>query len=56
MTTIQQDFDEAVRGIQQGYDDVKAGRSRPTDKSLSDLRWKHGILIGGSSVQSDLID
>ena len=39
----QQDFEEAVRGIQQGYDDVKAGRTRPVDQFLNDLRQKHGI-------------
>ena len=37
-----QDFDEAVRGIQQGHDDVKAGRTRPTGQFLSDARRKHG--------------
>jgi predicted transcriptional regulator len=39
----QQDFEEAVRGIQQGYDDVKAGRTRPADQFLSDIRQKNGI-------------
>ena len=37
------DFKEAVRGIQQGYDDVKAGRTRPAGQFLSDMRRKHGI-------------
>jgi predicted transcriptional regulator len=35
-----QDFEEAVRGIQQGFDDVKAGRTRPADEFLSDMRRK----------------
>ena len=38
-----QGFEEAVRGIQQGYDDVKAGRTRPAEEFLSDLRRKHDI-------------
>jgi predicted transcriptional regulator len=37
------DFEEAVRGIQQGYDDVKAGRSRPAAEFLRDVRVKNGI-------------
>ena len=39
----QQDFEEAVRGIQQGHDDVKAGRTRPSDEFLRDIRQKNGI-------------
>jgi hypothetical protein len=39
----QQDFEEAVQGIQQGYDDVKAGRTRPADKFIGDLGQKHGL-------------
>jgi len=38
-----QDFEEAVRGIHQGYDDVKAGRTRPADQFHSDMRQKHGL-------------
>jgi len=38
-----QDFEEAVRSIQQGYDDVKAGRTRPADQFLSEMRQKHGL-------------
>ena len=38
-----QDFEEAARGIQQGYEDVKAGRNRPASQFLSDMRRKHGI-------------
>src|SRR6266513_47829 len=30
-----QDFEDAVRGIQQGYEDVKAGRTRPADWFLA---------------------
>jgi predicted transcriptional regulator len=38
-----QDFEEAVRGIQQGFDDVKAGRVRPAEEFLSDIKRKHDI-------------
>ena len=38
-----QDFEEAVRGIQQGYDDVRASRTRAADEFLSDMRRKHDI-------------
>lgn len=39
----QQDFDEAVQGIEQGYNDVKAGRTRPADKFIDDLGGKRGL-------------
>ena len=38
-----QDFEEAVRGIERGYEDVKAGRTRSAAEFLSDMRRKHGI-------------
>ena len=38
-----QDFEEAVRGIQQGHNDVKAERPRPANQFLNDMRHKHGI-------------
>ena len=38
-----QDFAEAVEGIRRGYEDVKAGRSRPAVELLAELRQKHGI-------------
>jgi predicted transcriptional regulator len=38
-----QDFEEAVRGIQEGYDDLKTGRTRPADQFLNDMRQKHGF-------------
>lgn len=56
MNTAQQEFEETIRALQQGYDDMKAGRSQPAEEFLRNLRRKHGILIGGSHVQSDLID
>jgi predicted transcriptional regulator len=38
-----QDHQEAVQGIRQGYEDVKAGRSRPADQFLDDFARKHGL-------------
>ena len=34
-----QDSTEAVAGIRRGYEDVKAGRTRPAADFLTDLRW-----------------
>jgi hypothetical protein len=39
----QQDFEEAVQGIQQGYDYVKGGRSRRAAQVIRDLGQKHGL-------------
>ena len=39
----QQDFEEAVQGIRVGYEDVKAGRTRPVAEFLTELREKHGL-------------
>jgi predicted transcriptional regulator len=36
-----QDYDEAVEGIRRGYEDVKAGRTRPAAEFLEELRVKH---------------
>jgi predicted transcriptional regulator len=38
-----QDFAEAVEGIRRGYEDVKAGRTRPASEFLADLRRKHEL-------------
>ncbi len=38
-----QDFAEAVEGIRCGYEDVKAGRTRPAAELFARLRRKHGI-------------
>ena len=35
------DFNEAVEGVQRGYEDVKAGRTRPAKDVFVDLRRKH---------------
>jgi predicted transcriptional regulator len=36
-----QDHQEAVEGIRQGYEDVKAGRTRPAEQFLDDFARKH---------------
>lgn len=38
-----QDYKEAVEGIRRGYEDVKAGRTRPAAEFLEELRVKHGF-------------
>lgn len=38
-----QDFAEAVEGIDRGYLDVKAGRTRPAGEFLADLRRRYGL-------------
>lgn len=38
-----QDFAEAVEGIGHGYEDVRAGRTRPATEFLADLRRKHDL-------------
>lgn len=39
----QQDSAEAVEGIRRGYEDVRAGRTRPADEFLAELRRKHDL-------------
>jgi predicted transcriptional regulator len=39
----QQDYREAVEGIRRGYEDVKAGRTRPAAEFMEELRVKHGF-------------
>ena len=38
-----QDYQEAVEGIRQGYEDVKAGRTEPADPFLDEFARKHGL-------------
>jgi len=38
-----QDYDESVAAIRRGYEDVKAGRTRPATEFLEELREKHGL-------------
>lgn len=38
-----QDYQEAVEGVRQGLEDVKAGRIRPADQFLDEFARKHGL-------------
>ena len=37
------DHGEAVAGVRQGYQDVKAGRTRPAEPFLDEFARKHGL-------------
>jgi hypothetical protein len=37
------DYDETVAGVREAYEDVTAGRTRPADEFLEELRVKHGF-------------
>ena len=39
----QQDYQESVGAIRQGFEDVKAGRTRPASEFLEELRAKYGL-------------
>lgn len=39
----QQDYREAVEGVQRGYEDMKAGRVQPIEEFFEDLRVEHGF-------------
>ena len=38
-----QDYEESVQAVRRGYEDVKAGRTRPAAEFLEELREKHGF-------------
>ena len=38
-----QDYEEAAEGVRQGYEDVKAGRTRPAEQFLDEFARKHGL-------------
>jgi predicted transcriptional regulator len=38
-----QDYDESVAAVHRGYEDMKAGRTRPAGEFLDELREKHGF-------------
>ena len=38
-----QDHHDAVEGIRQGHEDVKAGRTVPADQFLDEFARKHGL-------------
>jgi predicted transcriptional regulator len=37
------DFQEAVEGIRQGYEDVKAGRTQSAEEAFEELLVEHGL-------------
>jgi len=37
------DYHEALEGIRQGYEDVKAGRTQSAEEAFEELRVKHGL-------------
>ncbi len=39
----QQDYEETVHAVLEGYKDVKAGRTRSAEKVHEALRLKHGV-------------
>ena len=38
-----QDYQEAVEGVRRGYEDVKAGRTKPAEQFLDEFAAKHGL-------------
>lgn len=38
-----QDFVEAVEGIREGYEDLKAGRTQDSNEVFDELHAKHGL-------------
>ena len=38
-----QDYEEAVEGIREGYEDTKAGRTQTAEEMFEELRIKHGL-------------
>jgi predicted transcriptional regulator len=43
LTTERQDYEESVSAIRRGYEDVKAGCTRPAAEVLDEIREKHGF-------------
>jgi predicted transcriptional regulator len=39
----QQDYQEGLEGIRRGYEDVKAGRTRPAEEVFEQLHEKYGL-------------
>ena len=38
-----EDYDETVHAVREGYEDVKAGRTKPANEFLEELRVKHAL-------------
>jgi hypothetical protein len=43
LASDKQAYEESVAAIRRGYEDVKAGRTRPATEFLEELREKHGF-------------
>ena len=43
LASERQDFEDSVEAIRRGYEDVKAGRTRPASEFLEELGRKHGF-------------
>ena len=41
--SIWQDYQEAIEGIRQGYEDLKAGRTQSAEEAFEELRVMHGL-------------
>jgi len=39
----QQEYDDTVKAVTPAYESVKAGRTRPAEEFLEELRVKHGF-------------
>jgi hypothetical protein len=39
----QQEYDDTVKAVTKAYESVKAGRTRPAEEFLEELRVKHGF-------------
>ena len=38
-----QDYQEAVEAVRKGFEDVKAGRTKPAEQFLDEFARKHGL-------------
>jgi predicted transcriptional regulator len=38
-----EDYEETVNAVREGYEDVKAGRTKPAAQVFEELRVKHGL-------------
>ncbi len=45
LTWEREDYNETVAAIMEAYEDVKAGRTRPAEEVLEELRVEHGFPL-----------
>lgn len=43
LASEQQDFEKSAAAIRQGFEDMKAGRTRPANEFLAETRAKYGF-------------